>query len=807
MDGNKFNINLSGNGGNGNNGNHHSGLLPGETANNESTNFERLFYIVWGYKWIVLAVIVVCVGLAYWYAKNQTPIYKSTGTVMIAPSQGRRQLTGNGLSKLLNSKYGVGLSRSLGDQLAILQSRKLSKQIADTLMQLNRMKNGELYPVLYKSYPDNPTMIKNKDAVAARVRGGLSFGEGNKQDKISSSHLVAVSFTSPSPLEAKSIANLTIDQYIKYSINRNRFAANSAVGFLKGELKKRKHQLQQASQKLKRYMQNNDLVSIDAQTQTMIKRHANLVGQLHKAQNELIATKSGIAQYKNQLNNLKPGLANQFSKAVGPKMSRLQFQLAEFQTRKMKLLTNNPRLKKEGVQSPQLKNLNRKIKDYKNKIHQLTEKLLENNEDYLGFIGGSKNVINQISNVNQKLIGLQVKKKQYQSQVNALSNQIDALNRRTNNLPENITDYARLKQKVALKKQLYASVSKQYANMKLWQQTRVGQGRLVDEAFLPHSPIAPRPKYIMVVGLIIGCILGLGFVFVRETFNTKVDDVAKLKQLDDGHSHYKLPLLAVIPTVQDFVDSVYDGKDVTDVEGKEISTRLVSYLKPMSPFADSFRQLEAGIVHSSPGQNLKTVAITSTTMGEGKSLITSNLGVIMAEAGHNVIVIDTDFRRYKIDKIFGSSQTPGISDILFDDLTLEETIKPTVVSNLDILTVGQHTSNPARILKSDRIFLILEELEKTYDFVLIDSPPVGIISDSMMIMDDVDGVVAVTRFLKTQTMDVQHMLNKLNKADANVIGTVLNDFDPGKSNSGGYNSNYYHKLYQEYEDYSTGVEA
>src|SRR5699024_10317073 len=149
-------------------------------------------------------------------------------------------------------------------------------------------------------------------------------------------------------------------------------------------------------------------VSIDAQTQTMIKRHANLVGQLHKAQNKLIATKSGIAQYKNQLNNLKPGLASQFSKAVGPNMSRLQFQLAELQTRKMKLLTNNPRLKKEGVQSPQLKKLNRKIKDYKDKIQQLTKTLLKNNEEYLGFVGGSENVISRIANVNQKLVGLKV---------------------------------------------------------------------------------------------------------------------------------------------------------------------------------------------------------------------------------------------------------------------------------------------------------------------------------------------------------------------------------------------------------------
>src|SRR5699024_8896210 len=106
--------------------------------------------------------------------------------------------------------------------------------------------NGKLYPVLYESYPEDSTMTKSRGAVAARLRRGLSFEKGLSQKNGSPnipSHLIKVSFKSPSPLEAKSIANLTIDQYIKYSINRNRFAANSAVAFLKTELKRRKHQL------------------------------------------------------------------------------------------------------------------------------------------------------------------------------------------------------------------------------------------------------------------------------------------------------------------------------------------------------------------------------------------------------------------------------------------------------------------------------------------------------------------------------------------------------------------------------------
>lgn len=254
---NKFNIDLSGNGSNNHNHNH-NGLLNGQ-AESKGPDFEQLFYIVWGYKWIILAFMIVCVGFAYWYAQRQPTIYKSSGTILISNSQATYQFPGNGLGALLTSKYGVGLTGSFADQLTILRSRTLSKEIADTLMDIKWMKNGKLYPVLYQSYPDDSTIIKSKKAVAARVSGGLSFTKGsnenNTQNEAEISHLITVSFTSPSPLEAQSVVNLTIGQYIKYTIKRNRFAANAAVDFLEKQLKKRKNEMQRATHELQAYMQ------------------------------------------------------------------------------------------------------------------------------------------------------------------------------------------------------------------------------------------------------------------------------------------------------------------------------------------------------------------------------------------------------------------------------------------------------------------------------------------------------------------------------------------------------------------------
>lgn len=574
------------------------------------------------------------------------------------------------------------------------------------------------------------------------------------------------------------------------------------------ELKKRKNELKQAGLNLQDYMKNNDLVSVDAQTSAMITRSASLVQRRQDAQNNLITTKAAIAKYNEQLNRIKPGLAKQFSKAIGPKMSRLRFQLSELNTRKIQLLTNYPGLKKNEAASPELQKINRKIDDFKSRIQQLTKKLLKNNEEYLGLIGGSSSIIQEIININQKLVGLQVKQQQYQSLVNVLTGKINKLNAKFSGMPANIMRYARLKQAVALKQQQYLGVSKQYANMKLWQQTQFGPGRLLDTGTLPGSPIEPKTRRILFFGLIVGGFFGLGFVFVREVFSTKIDGLSKLEQFDDGPGQYKAPLLAAIPDVEKIIGSEYEGSDYTEVKGKKVSTRLLSHLKATSPFAESFRELETGVMHTNPDDRLKTVAITSTKMGEGKTVISSNLGVVMAEAGHNVIVVDTDFRRHKIHRMFGISRAPGISDILFDNLSLRETIKPTVVPNLSVLTTGTRTPNPATVVKSDAFFLLLKELEKMYDIVIIDTQPFGIISDSLRIMDYVDGVVVVTRFQKTHTMDLQHTLGKLHKADANVIGMVLNGFIPSKSRDYyGGNYHYYNKLYYEYKAYTKGKDS
>ncbi len=761
--------------------------------NEDEIELRHLFYLLWGHKWIIAGVTVACLLLAGLAAMLKTPIYQSSGSIMITDSQNQfTSAAGNGLGTLLSNSYGIGMGSSINDELQILQSRKLSSIIADTLMKMRTMQNGRKYPVLFESYPDDSTMAL-KDTVAYRLREELNFSQADEE-----SNLVNITYESPSPLEAAKVINLSTELYSQLSTRQNRKSANAAVVFLKNERERIENRLSKVELQLQQYMDENELVQVDAQTESMIERLAQLEQRRQEARTRLVAVNSAAEQYQGQLDRIKPGLADQYADAIGPSMQRLQYQLAELKTERMQMFSKNPGLKNSENPPPRLQNLDRKIKEYQNEIRSQTRQLLSESDQYLGFLGGRAGggIAENITKLNQKLIELTVKQQQYQSQEQVLDEEIARLNAVFDELPENMTSLARLKRSVKINEELYLTVSKQYAEMSLWQQTQFGQGQLVDEGYIPDEPIEPNTPLYLLVGFVLGGILGVGYVFVKEGFNTIIDGTQKLKQ-------FKAPLLAVIPDLQPYIDKEHGGQETVSVQDHEVSTSLVSLLNTISPAAESFRRLESNILHSNPDTDFKSLLVTSTTKGEGKTTIAANLAVIMAEADLSVIVADTDLRRPKLHNMFGVSRSPGIMEVLFEDTTLEEAINPTIVPNLKVLCAGKRPPNPSAITKSSSFLDLIRQLKKEYDCVILDTAPFGIITDSASFMKQAEGVVVVSRFGKTDIGELEHTLEQLHRIEAGITGTLLNGFDADKSSDQYYGANYYKELYRDYETYSS----
>jgi capsular exopolysaccharide synthesis family protein len=784
------NDNVSKNGAPNGNGAYYGENYYGAENDADKVNLSHIFYMLWGNKWIIIGIVIVFLVAAWAAAFVQTPIYQSQGSLMVKTNRNQPSYAGNSLGNLLSS-FGVGIGISVADQIQVLKSRRLSYLVADTLMEAPLMQNGRQYPILFNDYPDDSTMA-TRGMVAHRLRQNLTFIQPNAQ-----SHLIDVTDLSPSPMEAAAVVNMTIAKYNQLSTHQNRQSAGSAVDFLKKQRQKIHKELGTSEKKLEAYRHTHKVVQLDAQTQSLIHRTAQLEQSRQKARTLLVATNAGIKQYKQQLNEIKPGLADQYIDAMGASMNRLQYALAEAKTQRTEIYAKNPQLKKTADPPPQIRRLNQKIKLYKDSIKAHTKKMLSKGNAYLSVMGSSGgDITNNISQLNTKLIGLKANKQQYQSQVALLTKRINQLNARFNNLPENMITLAQLKRQAEINKELYVSIAKQQANMALWRQTQFSTGQLIDKGTVSHSPVKPNKKLYLFAGFILGGIIAIGFVFGKESFKTTIDGTKKLKD-------FGLPVLSVIPDISHIVKKEYKRKKTTNVKGKEISTGLVSFLKTISPAAEAFRRLESNILYANPDSPIKSLLVTSSKQNEGKSLVTSNLAVIMAEAGKNVLLIDTDLRRPQLHRIFGAERSPGITEVLFDKIPLDDAIQETVVPDLSLLTSGQKSPNPTVVKKSARFQELINRLKRYYDFVLLDSPPYGLISDTSYLLKPVQNVVMVCRFDETKKNELQHTLEELGNVDANVIGTVLNAYKVGEGSDYYLNQNYYYHYYKNYEAYES----
>jgi capsular exopolysaccharide synthesis family protein len=762
----------------------YNGVPSNQMPDDDEIDLLKLFTTLFRYKWTLIAFVVVFSIIAAVAAIMQIPIYSSEGTIFISESKNRYSYAGSDLSNLLTTTYGIGVGSTIANELQILKSRTLSEDLADSLMQVKFASTGHKFPLLWRAFPEDSTSTA-RDTVAMRIRANI------KAEKIDpATDVVRISFESPLPEEAAFVVNLTMDTYSKLSTEQNRLMASSALSFLKGERTNFENQLNETEQSLEEFMDRTGLITIDAQTQQLITTLTTLETKKQEVQTQLVAVNSGLDSYQNQLDQIRPGLSEQISSGLGPTLERYQFVLSELETEKLLLLAKNPELR-STTRSPKLNELNAQIADTKAQVKKLVDELLSSESELsLTFLSADGGGIGQrIISLNQKILDLKVQQSQFSTQVEVIRERIAELDAEFDSLPQEITQLARLKRDVKINEQLYMSVSKQYSEMSLWERTQFGMGRPLDYAVVQSRPIQPRKKLWVVIGFLLGGILGVGVIFIREATNDKISSVDELKAMG-------VPFLGNVPDFN--IIGKIDPKGTQTVGGKAISNQLLTFIDHISPISEAYRRIRINTVYANPDKQFQVLMVTSSNKGEGKSTFAANLAITFAEAEKKVLVVDLDLRRPTQHKIFGESREPGLVELLFEDIGFDVAKKETVMDNVDLITVGMRTPEPATVLDSKRLKELMDKLKKEYDHIILDTAPYGIISDSASLLRLVDGLILMSRFNVTNRKELEFTIQGLQHLNADIVGTVLNAFDPKKSSDYYYNYSYYKRAYKDY---------
>jgi succinoglycan biosynthesis transport protein ExoP len=359
---------------------------------------------------------------------------------------------------------------------------------------------------------------------------------------------------------------------------------------------------------------------------------------------------------------------------------------------------------------------------------------------------------------------------------------------------------------------------------------------VVEEAAIPRRPINAGKAETTVFSIVLGLFLGIGLAFLFEN----LDD--SIKTPEDLTERLDIPLLGFVPTVTEdgepapgetpekgsqkvatenpikheytnFLKTVkrrFGSDDETlsgvnlekkdDLESRRRAGAVVAH-QPLSSIAEAYRSIRANLFYSTPADELKLLAITSSRPQEGKTTTSTNLAISIAQTGKRVLLIDADLHRPSIHKNLGLDQGTGLTTILIGETTWKDTLRRLTfdgveLDSLDVMTAGPNSPNPSELLNSKRMRELLNEVREEYDWVLIDTPPVLFVSDASIISVMCDGVILVvksgdaTRSLLARTME------RLDAVRAHMIGSILNNVQV--SRVGRYYSSYYNVGYSRY---------
>lgn len=327
--------------------------------------------------------------------------------------------------------------------------------------------------------------------------------------------------------------------------------------------------------------------------------------------------------------------------------------------------------------------------------------------------------------------------------------------------------------------------------------------QIIDQAELPMNPIKPNKIMNVAIAGVLGIMLGVFLVFALEYLDRTI------KNERDIERYLGLTLLGGIPL---FVGDLRKGEGKKKKKGKKgkhtqknwkgmkwegFTRTLVSLNEPRSAAAEAFQSLRTSIRYASVDKEIKTLVVTSPSTRDGKTTVSTNLAVVLAQIGNRVLLLEGDLRKPKVHIHFNVLNEVGITDVIARGVPLEEVIKSVEgVENLDVICSGMLPPNSSVILESKKMKEVLQQLRDHYDMVILDTPPVGQITDAAIMSRMADGAILVLASGQTNIDMARHAMQSLKQVDANILGTVLTRIN--KKSSGAYYYRYY-----EYESYHT----
>ncbi len=569
----------------------------------------------------------------------------------------------------------------------------------------------------------NPPPRSDADIIASAITANLII------KPVANTKTAIISYSNKNPAMAKLIINAIVQSYIDEILEIKLASSNYSLQWMTSKAAEERKKLEKSELSLQKYMRDNDLVTVENKLAVYPQKLAEFSSQLSKAQ----ASQKEIEALYDQIKKLGKDYTNIETISVFSENKTLQD------------------LRGKVFAAEQ------NIKDLSKKFGYKHPKMIKAKAEYALLLKEKKFEIERIIESTRNTYELA------KSQEANLKQLLANTKQEMLNINERFTQYSIMKREVDMNRVLYdaltssikkASVTEQSQDVKIW---------VVKAGDLPMAPSKPRKKRNLALGLILGLFGGIGLAFFIEYLDNSVKDGKDIEQRFG---------ITVLGTVEELKDS----KDT-------IETHLLKH--PLSPLAENYRLIRSGLLLSSPDHPPRSILVTSMSPKDGKTSTTCNLARILAQNNKKVLIIDCDMRRPRAHSLFNMPNSSGLSNYLVGR-TEAKLIKSIPNEPISLITSGPIPPNPAELLQSKRMKALMEEMLKKFDFVLLDSPPILRVTDSLTLSTIVDGVLLVARSGQTTYDILDAGLKKLRAIHSPILGLVLNGLIKSKKQSGYY---------------------
>ncbi len=696
----------------------------------------------------LMVVLVAFSSLALSELLRPSPLYEATASVKYDRS---RSLAG-----LFVEAMTYSYTDDIASQTEVVRSYPVVQAAA---------KSAGLIPANASSEDirKNPDLLKAVLGLQRRVKAER---EGN-------TNIIRISVTAGEAKQAEQLANSVMEAYREEnSKNRNR-QVEEGKAFIEAQLTLVKAQLDQSEQALEQFKKTEGVVEISDEARAALTE----LTRIEAEQDKVGRTLQEIDEQASQLqrgDNLghTTGSARIFTEEAAAQVFMLNTRLMDLQQERDTLLISY------YPEHPSVIELNNKIQVVRGEM----------------------------------LRELVAKRETYGSRREQLADRLATLKRQYYSVPEKALRLARLEREVKVSSDIYALLETKHQEALIRGAEKIIEVTQLQPAFASALPVnVPNTLLNMLIGAIIGGLMGLIIGFVQESFDTS------LGTIEDVESFLGLPVLGVLPHAGEDVTNQAPAMGTTGGGRASSAPWLMGWFRgrrqskfakraargrspadlsllyaPKSALAESYRSLRTNLLFTSLGKPLQVVQLTSVAIGEGKTSVIVNLAISMAQAGKRVLVIDADLRRPAIHQVFGIDKSPGLTELLLGTKTVqqvcrslpdllmgrfqvEEIMAFAGIDKLNIVTSGFLPPNPSECLNSGRLDELMREFRQQYDLILIDTPPILPVADSIILGRKADGTLLVYEVGDIPRVALRRAKLVLEQAQVKVLGIVLNN--------------------------------